>query len=99
MNQITKVGFYNPQKPDAPLDTFAATLEGMRRQLAGSLLVLPEAFNIGTSYFPNAEIQKDPRTLWDLQGLCSDFDICIVAGLIISANRPASRTLQFFLLN
>jgi hypothetical protein len=95
MNQITKVGFYNPQKPDSPLDALTAALEDRRRELSGSLLALPEAFNIGTDYSRRGEIQKDPRILSDLQRLCADFDICIVAGLIITGpadrgNRPYS---------
>jgi hypothetical protein len=48
--------------------------------------VLPEAFNIGTDYSRQGEIQKDPRILSELQGLCTNFDICIVAGLIISGS-------------
>lgn len=83
MNQITKVGFYNPQKPDSPLKALTAALED-GRQLSGSLLVLPEAFNIGTGYSRQGGIQKDPRILSELQGLCTDFDVCFVAGLIIS---------------
>jgi hypothetical protein len=84
MNRITKVGFYNPQKPDAPLKTLTTALEESRKQLSGSLLVLPEAFNIGTGYSCQTVIQKDPRILSELQGLCTDYDICIVAGLIVS---------------
>ena len=91
MNQITKVGFYNPQKPDSPLEALNAALEGRRAQLSGSLLVLPEAFNIGTGYSRQGEIQKDPRILSELQELCADFDICIVAGLIISGPTDRGR--------
>jgi hypothetical protein len=83
MNQITKLGFYNPQNPDAPLETLTAALEKVRNLLSGSLLVLPEAFNIGTRYSCATPIQKDPRILCELQGLCADYDLCIVAGLIV----------------
>jgi hypothetical protein len=83
MSQITKVGFYNPQNPGAPLETLTAVLEGLRNQLHGSLLVLPEAFNIGTRYSCAKPIQKDPRILCELQALCTDYGICMVAGLII----------------
>lgn len=83
-NTITKVGFYNPQQPNSPLESLTDQLEGRLGQLSGSLLVLPEAFNIGTRYSCQGEIQKDRRILSDLKGLCARFDICIVAGLIIS---------------
>jgi hypothetical protein len=83
MDQITKVGFYNPQNPGAPLETLTAVLEGRRNQLHGSLLVLPEAFNIGTRYSCAKPIQKDPQILRGLQALCADYGICMVAGLII----------------
>lgn len=83
MDPITKIGFYNPAGPAEPMATLAATLEERRKELSGSLLVLPEAFNIGTCYSPQASIQDDPLVLCKLQGLCSDFDICVVAGLII----------------
>lgn len=84
MNQITKIGFYNPQGPKQPLESFTDALESVRNELQGSLLVLPEAFNIGTSYSCRDPIQQDPQIRFDLQALCIDFDICIVAGLIIS---------------
>jgi hypothetical protein len=51
--------------------------------LSGSLLVLPEAFNIGTRYSCHKPIQKDPRILCDLQELCAEYDCCVVAGLIV----------------
>lgn len=91
MNQITKVGFYNPQGPGSPLEALAAALKDKHGQLSGSLLVLPEAFNIGASYSRQGEIQKDPRILSELQGLCTDFDICMVAGLIISGPTDRGR--------
>jgi hypothetical protein len=84
MTPITKLGFYNPQNFDAPLETLTASLEKHRNQLNGSLLVLPEAFNIGTRYSCHKPIRKDPRILCELQGLCAKYDMSVVVGLIVS---------------
>jgi hypothetical protein len=51
---------------------------------SGSLLVLPEAFNISCEYFGNDEPNTDPAILCDLQKLCTWFDVSVVTGLIIS---------------
>lgn len=85
MKEITKVGFYNPHKPGDPMPSLTGALRAKREEVKDSLLVLPEAFNIGTSYSRQSKIQQDPRILSELQDLCTCFNICIVAGLIISS--------------
>ena len=75
MNNITKIGFYTPDTPDDPLKTLIAELERMRPHLSRALLVLPEAFNIGTGYSRQGDFAKDPRILSDLRERCTDFDI------------------------
>jgi predicted amidohydrolase len=93
MDKITKVGFYNPEKPQNPLKTFRSLCERKGKDhLNGSLIVLPEAFNVGICYSRHdAAIQKDPRILGQLQKVCSDFAICVVAGLIISSPTDQGR--------
>ena len=50
--------------------------------MSGTILVLPEAFNL-ESYDLRSNIREYPRMLSDLQQVSEDFDIVIVAGLII----------------
>src|SRR5579863_7288023 len=107
MEQITKIGFYNPQVPEKPLQALTSACESKRRELKdsgddfrGSLIVLPEAFNIGVPYRDtndkNNAPDRNPVILSQLQGLCNDFDLCLVAGLIISSptDPPHSKSLS-----
>lgn len=82
-DSITKISVYTPEAPETPITRLTSALNG-DIDVSGSLLVLPEAFNIGTSYSCCYTIQKDPRILCELQRLCCSFNISIVAGLIIS---------------
>jgi predicted amidohydrolase len=91
MEQITKIGFYSPERPEDPLERFISVLERKTDDdLKGSLIVLPEAFNIGVGYSRNeTEVDTSPTILGQLQNVCTDFDVCLVAGLILTfANNP-----------
>jgi predicted amidohydrolase len=82
MNRIAQVGFHSPKTRKAPLETLRATLKVRQDQLSGTLLVLPEAFNL-EDYNLNSNIRKYPRIISELRQLAEDFDIAIVTGLII----------------
>jgi predicted amidohydrolase len=98
MEQITKIGFYSPERPEDPLERFISALERKTKDdLRGSLIVLPEAFNIGVGYSRNEPaIDTSPNILGRLQNVCTDFDVCLVAGLILTfANDPTHENKRY----
>lgn len=79
-----KLGFFrfvsDYNKPVASVKT-AMTVPG---DISGSLIVLPEAFNIGKYYGePGGDCDHSPRILDQLQTVAGSFDVTFVAGLIV----------------
>jgi predicted amidohydrolase len=94
MDQITKIGFYSPEGPEKPLERFITALTcKSQAELYGSLIVLPEAFNIGVPYGRSQSADTNPNVLNQLRRVCKKFDVCFVAGLIIST--PSDVTFQY----
>ena len=85
---LKKIGFFHFGSEDRkrPLESLTASMKeaGGKPHLRESLIVLPEAFNIGVKYEPNSgPCDFDPNIKCCLQGLAADFEVAFVAGLII----------------
>jgi len=86
---VRRVGFFhfglNWHLPMPSLED-ALTKAQRDHDISKSLIVLPEAFNIGQDYWgrPGAP-NTDPSVVADLQRLCKQFRVVFVAGLIITA--------------
>lgn len=85
---IERVGFFHfGQDWDRPMRSLVVALTEAQGEgdIGKSLIVLPEAFNIGQCYWrPTAAPNTDPSILAELQRLCGQFRVVFVAGLIIA---------------
>lgn len=96
MPGIEKIGFFHfGHGWDKPVPSLQCALEKHASdRIRNTLIVLPEGFNIGAEYRRTAPAPKtDPGILFALQGICFDFKIALVAGLIITT--PGSPTPPF----
>jgi hypothetical protein len=87
METVTKIGFFSPVETyyKDPLGSLTSALKKTQlgEDLSGSLIVLPEAFNIKIPYGTSSTPDTDSSILSSLQDICKTFDIAVVAGLII----------------
>jgi hypothetical protein len=84
---ITKIGFFHFAEDEThadPIGKLAAELR--QKDESGSLIVLPEAFNIGCDYYNGTSPTTDASVLRELQTLSIHFGVSFVAGLIISSH-------------
>lgn len=94
-----KAGFFHfVEEYDAPLPALIREFD-KHPDIAGSLIVLPEAFNLGREYKINpcaeGEIRKPPKTsakamLKDLAQLAGARDVILVVGLIDDARHNSA---------
>jgi len=82
-----KVGYFHfGCKHDDPIGELRSSLSAARTRgtIDGSVIVLPEGFNIGTFYaIKNAQCDFDPDILPKLMVLSKTYDVNFVAGVII----------------
>jgi hypothetical protein len=85
---VKRVGFFHFGLDwHLPMPSLEDALTKAQREgdISESLIVLPEAFNIGQDYWArSAAPNTDPSILADLQRLCRQFRVVFVAGLIIT---------------
>jgi hypothetical protein len=83
---ITQIGFFhfgsNHAEPLGELES-ALRAAGQKQDIARSLLVLPEAFNIQKSYRNPGECATDPAIITGLRGLAGTYGVTLIAGLIL----------------
>jgi len=60
---------------ERPIEALRNELDGQRDAVDNSLIVLPEAFNIGDYWRPRQESDYDPRILNSLSDLAVEFTI------------------------
>lgn len=83
---LSKVGFFHfGRDHDKPIPSLRSALECRARcEVSGSLIVLPERFNLGKRYRDrNRPCSWDLVVVEDLQELASSFGVVFVAGLIV----------------
>jgi len=81
---INKVGFFHFGKQnESPILALQGALIRRRESVPGSLIVLPEGFNIGKAYKTSGICNTDRSVLSRLQTLSGEFQVAFVAGLII----------------
>jgi len=82
---FTKLGAFrfvaDYQTPITALESALAA--NADQEIGGSLIVLPEAFNIGKGYREVGDCNHDPSVLFHLEDIASRLNITFVAGLII----------------
>jgi hypothetical protein len=84
--------FVSEDKSDPIRSLQAALLDaGARDDLAESLIVLPEAFNLGRGYWSSEGSGYLPGIPGRLQGLASELGTAFVAGLLVNAEPADSR--------
>jgi predicted amidohydrolase len=69
-----------------PLVELRKALENRSECVRDSLIVLPEAFNIGKYYKEAGNANHDPDVLTKLQTIAGEFHLTFVAGLIVKQN-------------
>lgn len=83
---LSRLGFFKfVDGYDAPVKALRNALSEVEGQIAGALVVLPEAFNIGRFYRDAGPCNYDPSILCDLQSLAATYRIQFVAGLVIES--------------
>jgi predicted amidohydrolase len=88
-----KIGFFHFGRDwGNPTQALEDKLECKRRAecVADSLMVLPEAFNIGKSFWEAGDCNYDPSVLARLGDIAKCFDVTFVAGLSTNDDRPQS---------
>jgi hypothetical protein len=81
---ITSLSFFHfVEHYEQPIDAFRKELEAQRKAVAGSLIVLPEAFNIGSYWRDREESDYDPTILEDLKTIAAEYQCFLVCGLTI----------------
>ena len=76
---------------ERPVEALRKELEAQRDDVDNSLIVLPEAFNIGDYWRPRQESDYDPKILDFVSALAVEFNCILVAGLAIrDADGPQS---------
>lgn len=68
---------------DNPIESLRAALAVSAAELQGSLIVLPEAFNIGKFYRDEGPCNYNREILTDLQQIASSAQLSFVSGLVI----------------
>jgi hypothetical protein len=88
-----KIGFFHFGRDwRNPIEALQSKLESTRRaeDVANSLIVLPEAFNIGKGFWEQGDCNYDASVLAHLGAIAVDFQVAFVAGLSTYDDRPAS---------
>jgi predicted amidohydrolase len=81
VTSIEKIGFFHfPADHDEPVN---ALRRALTEAVPGSLIVLPEAFNIGKNYSTPGPFKAHLSILGDLQTIARDFSVAFVAGVVI----------------
>lgn len=75
--------FHLVENFEQPIDALRKELEALRRDIADSLIVLPEAFNIGDYWRPRQESDYDPKILDSLSRIAAEYRCVLIAGLTI----------------
>jgi len=86
-----KIGFFHFGRDwGNPIQALEDMLEAKRRSecVADSLVVLPEAFNIGKSFWDDGDCNYDPSVLARLGDIAEHLHLTFVAGLSTSDDRP-----------
>ena len=83
---FTKLGvFHFANGYSEPFESLRSTIKSKHNSLVGSLVVLPEAFNIRKAYNnTNTECNIRETDLWDLQTVAKDFKLSLVAGMVLN---------------
>ena len=84
--KVDRIGFFHfVKRHDSPIDALRRELSREREALSGgpALVVLPEAFNIGKDDNTVGMVRTDPQILEQLVNVATDFNITMVAGLIV----------------
>jgi predicted amidohydrolase len=94
---ITSLSFFHfVETHEQPIDALRKELEAQRKDVAGSLIVLPEAFNIGSYWRARKESDYDPTILEDLEVIAAEYQCVLVCGLTITeVTGPQSPELPF----
>jgi hypothetical protein len=98
---IEKIGFFHfGSNHGDPIGSLRSALNARKKDVPESLIVLPEAFNIGQDYWaPSGAQQSDPRIRDCLQRICNEFNMSVVAGLIIDTFEDSKIYSAAYLIN
>ncbi len=81
---ITRLSFFHfVENHEQPIYALRKQLEAQRKDVADSLIVLPEAFNIGSYWRARNESDYDPKILEDLEAVAAEYRCVLVCGLTI----------------
>jgi hypothetical protein len=82
---LNRVGFFHFGEKDHknPIGSLGSKLCESTKGLAGSLIVLPEAFNVRGDYWdPDNQAQPDPNVKDTLEKIAQHFNVAFVVGFI-----------------
>jgi predicted amidohydrolase len=80
---FSKLGFFRfIADYNKPIESLEAAIKA-HGDVCGSLIVLPEAFNLGKYYRDVGDCDHHPEILDELQAIAASFHVTLVAGLIL----------------
>ncbi|WP_155121226.1 hypothetical protein [Bryobacter aggregatus] len=102
VRNLTKVGFFHFMAGyENPIQALRHQLEAKKEGLSGSLIVLPEAFNVGDyrgTPIPTPSSTEVADAMKKIEELCIEFETVFVAGILIP--QPSlDRSNSAFLIN